>query len=69
MATDADRNLVTVERPDGEQLTYDPRRLHGVSVYKEDVRDFSEGDRVQFTAPYSEERISNRELARIIRES
>jgi hypothetical protein len=59
---DADQNLLTVERSDGEKLTYDPRRLHGVSVYKEDVRDFSEGDRVQFTAPYAAERIPNREL-------
>ena len=59
---DADQNLLTVERSDGEQLTYDPRRLHGVSVYKEDSRDFSEGDRVQFTAPFREEGVANREL-------
>jgi conjugative relaxase-like TrwC/TraI family protein len=62
---DADQNLLTVERSDGEQLTYDPRRLHGVSVYKEDVRDLSEGDRVQFTAPYGDERIANRELGTV----
>jgi len=62
---DADQNLLTVEKSDGEQLTYDPRRLHGVSVYKEDARDFSEGDRVQFTAPYSEKRIANRELGTV----
>ncbi len=62
---DADQNLLTVEKADGEQLTYDPRRLHGVSVYKEDARDFSEGDRVQFTAPYREEGIANRELGTV----
>jgi len=62
---DADQNLLTVETSDGEQSTYDPRRLYGVSVYKEDARDFSEGDRVQFTAPYAEERISNRELGTV----
>jgi conjugative relaxase-like TrwC/TraI family protein len=62
---DADQNLLTVEKSDGEQLTYDPRRLHGVSVYKEDARDFSEGDRVQFTAPYAEKRIANRELGTV----
>lgn len=62
---DADQNLLKAEKSDGEQLTYDPRRLYGVSVYKEDVRDFSEGDRVQFTAPYAEERISNRELGTV----
>lgn len=59
---DADQNRLTVEKSDGEQLTYDPRRLHGVSVYREDARDFSEGDRVQFTAPYGEKRVANREL-------
>jgi conjugative relaxase-like TrwC/TraI family protein len=59
---DADQNLLTVEKSDGERQTYDPRRLHGVAVYKEDARDFSEGDRVQFTAPYTEKHIANREL-------
>ena len=59
---DADQNLLTVEKSDGERLTYDPRRLHGVSVYREDARGFSEGDRVQFTAPYAEKHIANREL-------
>jgi ATP-dependent exoDNAse (exonuclease V) alpha subunit len=34
-------------------------------VYKEDSRDFSEGDRVQFTAPYREEGIANRELGTV----
>jgi hypothetical protein len=29
---DADRNLLTVQRGDGEQITYDPRRLQGVNV-------------------------------------
>src|SRR5262249_16679994 len=59
---DAEQNLLTVEKSDGEQLSYDPKRLNGVSVYKEEAREFSKGDRVQFTAPYGEERISNREL-------
>lgn len=64
---DADQNLLTVEKADGERLTYDPRRLHGVSVYREDERDFSEGDRVQFTAPYGEKQIANRELGTVER--
>lgn len=62
---DADQNLLTIEKSDGEQLTYDPRRLHGVTVYREDSRDFSEGDRVQFTAPYAEKHIANRELGTV----
>lgn len=62
---DRERNLLTVERESGEQLSYDPRRLHGVSVYREAERDFSAGDRVQFTAPYKDERIANRQLGTV----
>lgn len=62
---DAEQNLLTVERANGAELTYDPRRLHGVTVYKESHRDFAEGDRVQFTAPSREDRIANRELGTV----
>jgi hypothetical protein len=58
-------NLVTVERENGEQVSYDPRRLHGVTLYRETERGFSQGDRVQFTAPNREQHIANRELATI----
>ena len=61
---DGERNLLTVERA-GEKLTYDPRRLQGVTVYRESERAFSEGDRVQFTAPDKTRRIANRELGTI----
>jgi ATP-dependent exoDNAse (exonuclease V) alpha subunit len=64
---DADQSLLTVDKADGKGLTYDPRRLHSVTVYKEDMRAFSEGDRVQFTAPFSEKRIANRELGTVER--
>jgi len=59
---DRERNLLRVERAGAEQVTYDPRRLQGVTVYREEERNFSQGDRVQFTAPYGEERIANRQL-------
>jgi DUF971 family protein len=58
-------NLVTVKRENGEQVSYDPRRLHGVTLYRETERAFSEGDRVQFTAPYQEQHVANRELGTI----
>ena len=58
-------NLVTVKRENGEQVSYDPRRLHGVTLYRETERAFSEGDRVQFTAPNRERHIANRELGTI----
>jgi conjugative relaxase-like TrwC/TraI family protein len=64
---DREQNLLTVERDNCEHLTYDPRRLHGVSVYREAERDFSNGDRVQFTAPYREEHIANRQLGTVER--
>jgi hypothetical protein len=63
--TDRERNLLTVERENGEHVTYDPRRLQGVTVYREGERDFSEGDRVQFTAPDKERHVANRELGTI----
>jgi conjugative relaxase-like TrwC/TraI family protein len=62
---DRGQNLLTVERDNGQSVTYDPRRLHGVSVYLEAERDFSTGDRVQFTAPYQEERVANRQLGTV----
>jgi hypothetical protein len=58
-------NLVTVKRENGKQVSYDPRRLQGVTLYRETERAFSEGDRVQFTAPYKEQHVANRELGTI----
>jgi ATP-dependent exoDNAse (exonuclease V) alpha subunit len=58
-------NLVMVKRENGEQVSYDPRRLHGVTLYREAERGLSKGDRVQFTAPNRERHIANRELGTI----
>ena len=58
-------NLVTVKRKNGEQVSYDPRRLHGVTLYRETEPGFSQGDRVPFTAPNRERHIANRELGTI----
>ncbi len=62
---DVDQNLLTVQGNDGEQITYDPRRLQGVNVYREAEREFSAGERIQFTAPYKDEHIANRQLGTI----
>lgn len=51
----------------GKQVTYDPRRLQGVTLYRESERSFSRGDRVQFTAPDRDRSIANRELGTIER--
>jgi ATP-dependent exoDNAse (exonuclease V) alpha subunit len=58
-------NLLTVEKSSGEQATYDPRRLTGVSVYRAIDLEFSVGDRIQFTAPDKSLGVANRDLALI----
>jgi conjugative relaxase-like TrwC/TraI family protein len=58
-------NLLTVEKSSGEQAIYDPRRLTGVSVYREIDREFSAGDRIQFTAPDKALGVANRDLAAV----
>lgn len=65
MDSDSGTNLVTVKRANGKTLSYYPRRLQGVTVYQEVERSFSIGDRFQFTAPYRDKRIANRELGTI----
>jgi len=62
---DATTNRLTVELQDGTERTYDPRRQQGVSVYREELRIFSAGDRIQFTAPVSDLKVANRELGTI----
>jgi len=58
-------NEITVHFENGRELTYNPQRLSGVSVYREAQREFSEGDRIQFRAPFTEKRVANGELATI----
>jgi conjugative relaxase-like TrwC/TraI family protein len=62
---DAPNNRLTIELKDGTERTYDPRRQHGVSVYREGERSFSVGDRVQFTAPARGPKAANRELGTV----
>jgi conjugative relaxase-like TrwC/TraI family protein len=63
VAIDPTANLLTVEKANRELATYDPRRLTGVSVYQEIDREFSVGERIQFTAPDKSLGIANRDLA------
>ena len=62
---DAKENVLTVEKQSGEQVSYDPRRLQGVTLYRETERSLAQGDRIQFTAPNREQHIANRELGAI----
>jgi ATP-dependent exoDNAse (exonuclease V) alpha subunit len=65
LGVDGKDNVVTVRRSDGQELTYDPRRLQGVCVFTEAERKFAAGERLQFTAPWKSRRVPNRELASI----
>ncbi len=65
VAINAAANQLTVEKGNGELATYDPRRLTGVSVYREIERELSVGDRLQFTAPDKSLGVANRDLATI----
>jgi ATP-dependent exoDNAse (exonuclease V) alpha subunit len=62
---DTKENRITIERETRTLQTYDPRRLSGVSLHREAEREFSKGDRVQFTAPSRELHVANRELGTI----
>ncbi|HUK89091.1 MAG TPA: AAA family ATPase, partial [Blastocatellia bacterium] len=57
-----EENRLSVRRENGKEITYDPKRLRGVNVYQQEERAFSRGDRVQFTAPFKDAKVANREL-------
>jgi len=44
---------------------YDPRRLRGVNVYREVLREFAAGERIQFTARDKDLGVNNRDLGTI----
>ena len=56
---------LTVDLRDGTARSYDPHRQQGVSVYREEPRNFSVGDRIQFTAPANDLKVANRELGTV----
>jgi len=65
VAIDGPHNRITVALKDGTERTYDPHRQQGVSVYREEPRSFSQGDRIQFTAPENDLKVANRELGTV----
>jgi conjugative relaxase-like TrwC/TraI family protein len=64
-AVDARANSLTVELTNGSSVTYDPRRLRGVNVFREVEREFATGDRISFTAPNKTLGVANRDLGTI----
>jgi hypothetical protein len=59
------KNLLTVDLENGSSVTYDPRRLQGVHVFREVQREFAVGEKIQFTAPNRELGVANRDLGTI----
>src|SRR6202167_4960990 len=65
IAIDPANSVLTVVRPDGQQVVYDPQRLRGVKVYTNLPREFSTGDRIQFTHNNKDLDVHNRDRGRI----
>jgi hypothetical protein len=68
-AVDEQANRLTVQRQDGQQVSYDPKRLSGITAYREVSRPFAEGDRLQFTTNDRELGVSNRQLGTVEKSS
>jgi len=58
-------NTIAVRFESGREMTYNPERLSGVSVYREAQREFAVGDRIQFRAPFAPGKVKNSELGTI----
>jgi conjugative relaxase-like TrwC/TraI family protein len=65
-SVDARANTLTVSLDGGSTVTYDPRRLRGVNVFREVEREFAAGERVQFTAPNKDLGVANRDLGTVV---
>ncbi len=48
---DRDANMLTVNTGDGRHVEYNPVRLFGVEVFREEPRVLAQGDRIQFRIP------------------
>jgi conjugative relaxase-like TrwC/TraI family protein len=64
-SVDPRNNTLTVQREDGESVSYDPRRLRGVNVFKEAEREFATGDRIQLTGQNKDLNVSNRDIGTV----
>jgi conjugative relaxase-like TrwC/TraI family protein len=62
VAINPKENLLTIQKPDGQQIVYDPSRLRGIAAYREIEREFAIGDKIQFTAPQRNLQVANRDL-------
>jgi ATP-dependent exoDNAse (exonuclease V) alpha subunit len=58
-------NLLTVKTAEGRRIAYNPLRLFGVEVFRQEQRILSRGDRIQFRAPDRALGVANGEFATI----
>jgi ATP-dependent exoDNAse (exonuclease V) alpha subunit len=65
-SVDVHANTIAVEVENGSTVTYDPRRLRGVNVFREVEREFAVGDRLQWTAPNKKLGVANRDLGTVV---
>jgi len=64
-AVDRDANVLTVNTGDGRRVQYNPVRLFGVEVFREEQRALSRGDRIQFRTPDRALGVANGDFATI----
>ena len=64
-AVDRDANVLTVNTGDGRRVQYNPVRLFGVEVFREEQRILARGDRIQFRAPDRALGVANGDFATI----
>jgi conjugative relaxase-like TrwC/TraI family protein len=65
-AVDPARNQLTVSGEDGTSTSYNPQRLQGAEVFREEQRILAAGDRIQFRAPQRDLVVANGEFATIV---
>ncbi|MHB8384429.1 MAG: MobF family relaxase [Candidatus Binataceae bacterium] len=62
---DRDANMLTIDTGNGRRVQYNPVRLFGVEVFREEQRALSRGDRIQFRAPDRALGVANGDFATI----
>ena len=67
LSVDGDKNVLTVETREGEQVFYNPAKLKRQTsestIYREETRELAEGDRISFTTADRDSRVRSGEFA------
>ncbi len=64
-AVDRDANMLSVKTAHGRRIEYNPVRLFGVEVFREEQRVLARGDRIQFRSPDRSLGVANGDFATI----